>query len=247
MYAEALASKERKVILFDQRGTGKSKLKRKDWYLVTMKDMVNDVEQLRLHLKIEKWDVMGHSFGGHYAQIYVSQYPSSVNKLILSASPNQERKNKWRKDFKKLAKADLTLKERETFDDFISNRSNHLTAEEKFYRTSTGFDGRHYVFKEENYVRAMSWFLYKCQPHPELILKLGRVVKKRRVQKKLKQFRNPVLIIHGKFDFVKLIAPRDNHRVFPNSELKIIDECGHMMLMDQREEYVETVVEFLDR
>ena len=95
--AEQLKSK-RKVILFDQRGTGKSKINEVTAKTITSAKMVEDIEALRHHLKIESWDVIGQSFGGVYAMYYANSYPTSINKLILT-STLAPRKDEF-KDFK---------------------------------------------------------------------------------------------------------------------------------------------------
>ncbi|HVO74181.1 MAG TPA: alpha/beta fold hydrolase, partial [Ignavibacteriaceae bacterium] len=59
-----LLSDKYMTILFDQRGTGKSKLKQVDSTTITMKLMAQDIETIRNYFKIEKWIVLGHSFGG---------------------------------------------------------------------------------------------------------------------------------------------------------------------------------------
>lgn len=48
--------------------------------------MVEDMENLRRHLNIEKWTILGHSFGGIMATYYATKYPERIEKLILSSS-----------------------------------------------------------------------------------------------------------------------------------------------------------------
>ena len=55
-----------RVIYFDPRGTGVSEYKRAGGYTVTQE--INDIENLRKALKIDKWIVLGWSFGGFIAQ-----------------------------------------------------------------------------------------------------------------------------------------------------------------------------------
>src|SRR3954470_17515727 len=83
--AESLSSTNL-AIIYDQRGTGKSTLKIVDTSTITIKLMLDDIERLREHLNIEKWSVLGHSFGGMLASEYAAQYPQRIEKLILSSS-----------------------------------------------------------------------------------------------------------------------------------------------------------------
>src|SRR5450432_3172955 len=83
--AKAL-SKNNETIIYDQRGTGKSTLQKVDSSTITMKLMVEDLESLRVHLKIKKWIILGHSFGGMLASYYATLYPENIESLILSSS-----------------------------------------------------------------------------------------------------------------------------------------------------------------
>ncbi|GAB3297122.1 alpha/beta fold hydrolase [Hymenobacter tenuis] len=70
-----------RMIYFDQRGSGRSASSvRKDY---SMARLVQDLEELRQHLGLEKWVVMAHSFGGTIATAYATKYPERVQGLIL--------------------------------------------------------------------------------------------------------------------------------------------------------------------
>jgi proline iminopeptidase len=71
-----------RVILFDQRGCGKStpfgELREN-----TTWDLVADMERLRETLGIERWQVLGGSWGSTLALAYAETYPEKVTELIL--------------------------------------------------------------------------------------------------------------------------------------------------------------------
>jgi len=71
-----------RVVLLDQRGSGKSKpaaeLKEN-----TTWDLVADIEKLREHLKIDKWVVFGGSWGSTLSLVYAQTHPSRVKALVL--------------------------------------------------------------------------------------------------------------------------------------------------------------------
>ena len=54
------------------------------------------------------------------------------------------------------------------------------------------------------------------------------------------------MIVHGKNDFVKPANAVANHQLFPKAQLEIIDQCGHLILLDQREKFSSLVIGFLD-
>lgn len=46
-------------------------------------DLIEDCEALRHSLKLERWDVLGHSFGGYLALAYGLKYPHSISRLVF--------------------------------------------------------------------------------------------------------------------------------------------------------------------
>jgi pimeloyl-ACP methyl ester carboxylesterase len=71
------------VILFDNRGTGRSEVTPGDY---TTQQLADDAAALLDHLQINNVHVLGWSMGGMIAQELVLAYPEKVNGLILSAS-----------------------------------------------------------------------------------------------------------------------------------------------------------------
>jgi len=71
-----------KIVLLDQRGAGKS-TPSASLEANTTWDLVNDIERLRIHLKIEKWVVFGGSWGSTLSLAYAQTHPEPVKALIL--------------------------------------------------------------------------------------------------------------------------------------------------------------------
>jgi proline iminopeptidase len=71
-----------RIVLFDQRGCGRSTPfasleENTTWHLVA------DMEKLREHLGIEKWQVFGGSWGSTLALAYAETHPARVTELVL--------------------------------------------------------------------------------------------------------------------------------------------------------------------
>ncbi len=71
-----------RIILFDQRGAGKSR-PHAGLENNTTQDLVEDIERLRQHLGVEQWVVFGGSWGSSLALAYAEAYPQYVKGLIL--------------------------------------------------------------------------------------------------------------------------------------------------------------------
>lgn len=79
--AKAL-SRKMKVVIFDQLGVLRSDgIAENEIY--SMEYQIEMVEEMRKILGIEKWSVLGHSYGGMLAVLYASACPDSVHKIIL--------------------------------------------------------------------------------------------------------------------------------------------------------------------
>ncbi|PSR57950.1 MULTISPECIES: prolyl aminopeptidase [Nocardia] len=75
-----------RIVLFDQRGCGRSTPHVADgaslevnttWHLVA------DIERLRTHLGIERWQVFGGSWGSTLALAYAQTHPERVTEMVL--------------------------------------------------------------------------------------------------------------------------------------------------------------------
>ena len=71
-----------RIVLFDQRGSGRS-TPHADLVDNTTWDLVADIERLREHLGIARWQVFGGSWGSTLALAYAEAHPSRVSELVL--------------------------------------------------------------------------------------------------------------------------------------------------------------------
>ncbi len=71
-----------RVVVFDQRGCGRS-TPHAELRENTTWDLVSDIEKLRRHLGVARWQVFGGSWGSALALAYAQTHPGSVSELIL--------------------------------------------------------------------------------------------------------------------------------------------------------------------
>lgn len=69
------------MIYLDQRGCGRSSSPENGDY--SMARMIQDFEEIREHLKIDKWLTLGHSFGGLLQMGYVLEKPEVINGMMM--------------------------------------------------------------------------------------------------------------------------------------------------------------------
>lgn len=78
-----------RVVLFDQRGAGRSTPPASDpdtdLSVNTTPHLVADIERLRQHVGVDRWLVIGASWGATLAQAYAIAHPDRVSEMVLFA------------------------------------------------------------------------------------------------------------------------------------------------------------------
>lgn len=75
-----------RIILFDQRGCGKSRphiADGADLSVNTTPKLISDMERLREHLGVDRWQVFGGSWGSTLGLAYAQTHPDRVTELVL--------------------------------------------------------------------------------------------------------------------------------------------------------------------
>jgi proline iminopeptidase len=88
-----------KIILTDQRGCGRSRPhvgKATDLEINTTTHLIADLERLREHLRIDRWAVLGVSWGSTLGLAYAQTYPRRVAAIVLACvTKTSYREVKW--------------------------------------------------------------------------------------------------------------------------------------------------------
>lgn len=75
-----------RIVLFDQRGCGQSRphiADGADLSVNTTRALIGDLEQLREHLGIDRWQVFGGSWGSTLGLAYAQAHPERVTEMVL--------------------------------------------------------------------------------------------------------------------------------------------------------------------
>lgn len=229
------------VILYDQRGTGKSTLKSITAKTITMRLMADDIESLRQHLKIEKWFVLGHSFGGMLASYYATAYPERIEKLILSASGGIDL------GLLDYVGESIDSKLTKTERDSLAYWNSKIAGGDTSHATRLG-RGRNlapaYLY-DKKYVPILAERL--TQGNAKINELIWDDMRKIHFDcaPKLKTFQKPVLIIQGKEDIIKETTAETAHKAFRNSRVVLMEHCGHYGWLDAEKIYLDAVGDFL--
>ena len=82
VYRQYFNPKKWRIIIFDQRGCGKS-LPHAELRENTTWDLINDIELIRKYLNVKKWVVFGGSWGSTLSLSYAILHPKKCKALIL--------------------------------------------------------------------------------------------------------------------------------------------------------------------
>ncbi|MFY9738663.1 MAG: prolyl aminopeptidase [Candidatus Cybelea sp.] len=84
-----------KIILTDQRGCGRSRphvRELRDLEINTTAHLIGDLEHLREHLRIDRWSVLGASWGSTLALAYAQAFPDRVTSMVLACVTTTSRR-----------------------------------------------------------------------------------------------------------------------------------------------------------
>ncbi|GAA4325049.1 alpha/beta hydrolase [Pontixanthobacter gangjinensis] len=234
-----ILSESNKSIIYDQRGTGRSKLKEPGTSTLSLELMLDDIEALREHLDFEQWIILGHSFGGMLAYAYAAKYPHRVKAMIQSHSGGMD------------------LEITDSFD--ILSRLDQTERDSLTYystRISLGDTSREMALKRARFLAAA--YLYDKSLAPRIAERLtqgnnlintilwndlARIGFD--VTEEMSRFSKPVLILTGKNEVAPVHIAEKAHATLPDSKLVVMPRCGHYGWLERPDIYLREVKDFL--
>lgn len=235
-----------RIVLFDQRGCGRSRphaslVDNTTWHLVA------DIERLREHLSIDRWQVFGGSWGSTLALAYAETHPQRVTELVLRGifllRPWEFR---W---FYETADGTGAL-----FPDFYEEYLRPIPPEERgdlmraYYRRLTSDDAK------VRMAAARAWSIWEgatsfLNVNPDYIARFeqdafaeafariechyfingGFLRSPNQLLEDVDRIRHlPCTIVQGRYDVVcPMKSAWDLHRAWPEADLRIVADAGH--------------------
>lgn len=246
LYRQYFDPQRWRIVIFDQRGCGKS-TPHAELRENTTWDLVRDIETLRSHLQISQWVVFGGSWGSTLSLAYSQTHPDRCLGLILRGIFLLRRKEiLW---FYQEGASYLFPDAWEKYLELIplDERGDLLSA---YYRRLTSDDA---MIRQES---ARAWSVWegttsKLLPDPKLQHRFGEdefaeafariechyFVNKGFFDSDDQLLRNsdrlhalPIVIVQGRYDVVcPMISAWDLHKTLPHAEFILIPDAGHSM------------------
>jgi proline iminopeptidase len=233
-----------RIILFDQRGAGKStphaELKEN-----TTWDLVEDIERLRKHLDIENWLVFGGSWGSTLSLCYAESHPDRANALVVRGiflCRKQEidwfiqtgTRNIFPDMWEELVKP-IPPEER---NDLVKAFHKRLTDPDESIRLEAAQAWARYEASTIKLIPDRATIDQFGEPHTAL--SLARIEchyfmngcffeTDNQILRDIGKIRHiPGVIVHGRYDVAAAMgAAWDLHRAWPEAELNIVPDAGH--------------------
>jgi len=232
-----------RVVLFDQRGCGKS-TPHASLENNTTWDLVNDIEILRSALQIDRWQVFGGSWGSTLALAYSQGHPDRVTELVLRGIFMLRKKEiQW---FYQKGASELFPDLWQHYLEPIpkSERKDLLSA---YYKrlTSDDPDIRLRAAKAWSIWEASTSFLVPNEKITstfsahDLALSLARIechyfvnggfMEENQLIRNIDKIRNiPAVIVQGRYDVVcPMVSAWELAQAWPEADFRIVPDAGH--------------------
>jgi len=233
-----------RIVLFDQRGCGQSTpfASLED---NTTWDLVADMEKLRAHLGIERWQVFGGSWGSTLALAYAQTHPDQVTELVLRGI-FMLRKKELRWFYKEGAsflfpdawEGYIALIPEDERADLIAAYHKRLTSDDEEVRlraarswsvwegsTSCLLPNEELIKKSAGDAFALAFARIECH----YFVNGGFFETEEQLLERVDRIRHiPTVIVQGRYDVVcPAVSAWELHRAFPEATLHMVPDAGH--------------------
>jgi proline iminopeptidase len=248
-------ARNNRLIFIDERGSGQSqKIEKTSDY--TTEKMVEDVEAVRIELKLGKISLLGHSCGGILAEAYALKYQKNLSHLILCSTFHSTKEmNKVLQNIKQKMAPELRIR-------------IEKMEKEGLYGHGKGYEKNRYTSEYMIAAWGEGYFPYLYQNHPdpnydpvangnmawdvyrEMWGSNGEYVIDGNLTSveygdKLTTIKVPTLITAGDNDECDPSLSREMNEKIAGSKLVILPKSGHMTFVDQPALFISAVDGFL--
>ncbi len=245
-------------ILLHQRGSGRSRNIPINAQTINIKSYLQDIELLRQKRNDKKIAVLGISWGGLLAMNYTSLYPTHVSKFILicSAPPSYKvwdvlfdnqyvRRSPAELDSLRLLTKIFSVKTDKELDSL--KRVDPLSPEVVAFKKLIAIHTRVMHYDRQKLSEGFDEFFtnFNFQPIPFIDKEVMET--KWDITADLKKLNTPALIIYGRQDDQGESTFFLQKECLKNSELHVLEKCGHIIWEDQPREFYRILMKYLTK
>ncbi len=215
-----------RVILVDQRNHGHSPWS-EDF---TYEYLAVDLEELIIHLGIDKFTLIGHSMGGKTAMYYAQKYPTRLEKMVIVDIGIKQYPMHHNEIILGIKSLDLSI---------IASRSE---AEKAMLPFVDSYGVRQFLLKNLYWIEKgkMAWRMNVDVLEREMAAILAPIPNI--------EVWTPTLFIRGAMSNYILDEDWEEiEEIFPDATLETIENAGHWVHSEQSEKFIEHVLGFIIR
>jgi len=228
-------ARNRKVVFYDQRGTGKSS-RLKPNQPCGLAEQIADLEALRAHLGFGKMNLLGHSWGGYLVMAYAARYPERVAHLLIvdSAAPKIQ---------------DTVFLFKNIYPETTERQGAVAFAVELGDSSAISTDLREYLSMLFYSPEVRDAFLARASSldyRPDVNKLVWNDLQRFDLNPELRKFKMPTLVVSGRYEFN--VAPSVAwaiHNSIPGSEMAVFERSGHLPCWEEVDGFVSRVERFL--
>jgi len=243
-------------VLLHQRGAGRSRNIPVSEQTINIKSYLQDIELLRQARNDQKVLLLGISWGGLLAMNYASSYPQYVTKLILicSAPPSYKiwdvlfdnqfvRRSVSELDSMNTLREIFSVKTHKELDSL--KRVNSSSREVMAFKNFMAIHIRALYYERNKLPQGFDEFFanFNFQPIPFIDKEILET--KWDITSDLKKLNIPALIIYGRQDDQGESTFFLQKESLKNSEMHVIEKCGHIIWEDQPGEFYRILLKSL--
>jgi proline-specific peptidase len=244
---EAMAASGRRVIFYDQLGSGNSDHPHNP-SLWTVPLFVEELGVVRRALGLERVHILGQSWGGMLGMEYALTQPAGLASLIVADSPASM--PQWVAEANRL-RAELPADVQETL---LKHEAAGTTDDPAYQEAMLVFYRRHVCRLDpwpECFNRAFEKLnkdseVYNTMNGPSEFYVIG-VIKDWDIVDRLGEIHVPTLVISGRYDEATPVIAETVHRGIPGSEWVLFENSAHVPHLEETERFLEVLTNFLDR
>lgn len=237
-WADSL-SNDYQCILYDQRGTGLSSNVKLDTSTINLKRAVQDLDDLRTHLKISKLTLCGISWGGMLAQAYAAFFSDNTNKIVLVSTlgPNLSTRQAFtdNMDMRRFPneRDSLAYWKNQPSSCYSIMKQSHYSYIPEFYDHDIGHKMLPIFFKTTTYHSKMGNLMW------------SDLITKYELKPYLTRYSGDCIIIRPRQDPVPEEAIYQIKEIIPQTKIYRIEECGHFPDYEKPKEFFRILREVL--
>ncbi len=238
-------AKDYQIIFYDQRGCGKTEFPQ-DTSSINIETYVEDLESIRIHLKIEKLNLVGHSWGSLLAMTYAKKYPNNLNRLIL-ISPAPSNSNYFDQTFSNMQQKRSEEDTKELVQTMMS--AAFEKREEEAFKKAILLGDKVNLVDQATITQLYEPMNFNPAIASNLMLVnslLERTYYNFNVIDGLDAINCPTLIIAGDLDNVPFASTQSIQENIKGARLKVIKKSCHYPFFETPKEFNTSIKNFLD-